>query len=250
MDTTLFKNRQFPEDLEVKTLDDQLLYVNKNWLCLHSGYFKALLTNGCKESYIKHIEFAHNCIVLETIFNWLCFGYTEETVNIVLSKIDTIDLLYDLFNALEEYCLATCKKSAEKFYSTEDMTQILLKTKCDHSLIDIIFTFNLEHMKKTYIGYINSEKKWIYPIAINAKLEQIVKLKPNWHTFTTLFLEWSTDRDPTNEELEPIIELDYDNASRKDAEKLTLRIRKFTKADQFKKQALFGLSYSLFPGEK
>lgn len=248
MYTVSFRNRQFPEDLEVKTQDDQILYVSKSWLCFHSEYFKALLTNGCAESYDKQIKLSHNCIVLEIVFGWLCYAYRgEESVNLLLSKIDTNDLLYDFFSALEEYNLISCKKYAEKFYATENMTRILLKTKCDHSLIEIVVTFKLDLMKELYNSYLNTEQKWFNCSAKNCNLKEINEFTSHWDPFLNFFSEWLIDRDPTDDDLQSIINLKFEVLSVKNVEKLIRIIRKFTKADKFKQIVFDKISYVLYP---
>lgn len=252
MDIVSFKNRQFSDDLEVKTLDDQILYINRNWLCLHSNFFKSLLTNGCAETFSNHIKLSHECIVLETVFGWLCYAYRGETyIKQLLNKIATVDLLYDLFSTFEEYNLIHCKEYADNFFSGDDITKVLLNnTECIHTLIEIVVTFKLNKMRIKYNDDLDKRQPWIIPIIKNVNIEQVDVFSDSWGVFTMCFLEWAIGRDPSDDELRPILNDTYDNAPPRIAEQLIRCIRNFTKAEKFKAKVLGQLSYVTFPKKK
>lgn len=245
-----FNERHFLNDLEIVSSDQKRLYCCKYLLSMHSPYFRALLTNGCSETNQNSIELSYTYDVLNVIFNILCYSYRSELVNECIQKINNVDMMYDYFSACEEYQLDVLKTHASEIFSIEENLQTILTTESNNtvSLIMTIQTFELENIKKAYHSLISKKIINVDSINFNSiNTKQFSAFFDTRHLFVSAFIAWTRDRDPEDQELEPLLNYDY-NLMPKDWGKLLIcHIRKFTKAKIFKSVVLESLTYSVCP---
>jgi hypothetical protein len=245
-----FYEKQISCDLEINTLDDQQLYVNKYLLCLHSPYFKALLTNGCSETNSNSIKLSHTSHVLNIVLNILCFCYKMNLHNECLKKINNIDLLHDYFSTCEEYQLYDLKESAQNYFSSAENLQIIIHSENNDtaSFITTILTFELKQIKKAYNDIIDKKIISIESVNFNnINIRSVFEFFNTWRMCAPAFIGWLKDRDPTDEELSSIRHYTFKDVPKDLVEILIRRIRKFTKATIFKSRVLENLTYSIYP---
>ena len=208
-----FFDRQTTDDLEIDTIDEKKLYVNRQWLSTISPYFNALLNNGLLESSKKCIKLAHQSKILDIIFRYLYFG--NYGINYLrkecMSKVEKVEELYDFFSACEEYLLDQIKRHGDKFFSTLELSSFLTLAENIELMIKTVRTFNLLSMKLAFYENIRNNNIKIKSIKFNnMPCEVLIFFCPlNWEIFIRVVILWMKEHNPTDDDLIPISKINY-----------------------------------------
>jgi len=250
MTTDVFLIKDLSEILEIKTIDGATLYVTKGWLMNLSPYFKALLTNGFKESSTCSIKLNYKSKIILVLFQFIYeYHMGEDYIKAnIMNNINELEDIYSLWSAVNEYQLDSIKNFVDIYFSSHPEWKLIKNKLLNVESMRMVRMYGMERIREEINRHFAMHKNNIDILDMDALPCDILNFfTTNPPVFCNIFKKWAQNHDPTDEELDAA-NIDYDifkKLSGKPLTRLVRTVRRLTNAPKFQAIVYEKISYIL-----